>query len=117
MHYCGSWYIDISITDPTVMLKMFDMAPSQPAMLVMGVTAFASSILRSVRLFLIEQALCRAYFEAVDPKMIRPDGSVEERRCKSNEIQANVALVSGLFEMVTLASGKSTMIYMNLADV
>ena len=75
-------------------------------MLVMATAALGTAILRSARLFLIEQALCRAYYETADPAVVRPDGSVDESRCKANGIQADVALVSGLFEVMTLISGE-----------
>ncbi|KAB2571179.1 hypothetical protein BFW01_g1791 [Lasiodiplodia theobromae] len=71
----------------------------------MSVAVLGTSILRSARLFLIEQALCRAYFEIEDPVLVGPDGSVDESRCKSNAMQADVSLVSGLFEVVTMVCG------------
>lgn len=81
--------------------------PRWPAIVIMSVAVLGTSILRSARLFLIEQALCRAYFEIEDPVLVGPDGSVDESRCKSNAMQADVSLVSGLFEAVTMVCGKS----------
>lgn len=75
-------------------------------MLLMGVSALAAAILRCARLFLIQQALCRAYYSVTQPSLIAPDGSVDETLCKSDEIQADLAMVSGLFEIITQLSGE-----------
>lgn len=76
-------------------------------MLLMAIAALGTAILRCARLFLIQQALCRAHYAIADPALVAPDGSVDESLCKSDGIQADLALVSGLFEIITLLSGKT----------
>jgi hypothetical protein len=78
-----------------------------PAILILAVADLGDAIFRSARLFLIEQALCRDYYRIEDPAIIAPDGSVEEYRCKSDSLQADVSMVYGLFDVLTLLCGKS----------
>jgi hypothetical protein len=78
-----------------------------PVMLILAVADLGDAIFRSARLFLIEQALCRDYYRIEDPAVIAPDGSVGEYRCKSDSLQADVSMVYGLFDVVTLLCGKS----------
>ena len=75
-------------------------------MSLMAVAALATAILRCARLFLIEQALCRTHYAIADPSLVRPDGSVDESLCKLDNLQADLALVSGLYEVITLLSGE-----------
>lgn len=75
-------------------------------MLILSFAHLGDSILLSTRLYLIEQALCRAHYQKVNPALIAPDGSVAEYRCKADSLQADVAMVFGLFDIVTLLCGK-----------
>ena len=76
-----------------------------PAMLILGIAGLGAATLRSARLFLVEQALCRTHYAARAPRLIRLDGSVDERLCKADALQADVALVAGVFEVFTLVCG------------
>lgn len=44
---------------------------------------------------LLEQSVCRSYFEVHNPSMIVPGGSVREDHCKLKPIQAELAVVRG----------------------
>lgn len=59
----------------------------------------------SVRLFLIERYLCWRYYLAVDPKLIDSSGHVPEMLCKIADIQAELAQISGIFELLVLTPG------------
>ncbi|KAI8629727.1 hypothetical protein F5Y19DRAFT_464418 [Xylariaceae sp. FL1651] len=74
-------------------------------MLILAVADLGDAIFRSARLFLIEQALCRSYYQTEDPVVVAPNGSVEEYRCKSDSLQADVSMVYGLFDVLTLLCG------------
>lgn len=45
------------------------------------------------QLWLYESAICRQYYCAHDPSMIRPDGSIPEIECKLDAIQHDVATI------------------------
>lgn len=74
-------------------------------MLILGIAGLGAATLRSARLFLVEQALCRAYYAVRAPRLVRPDGGVDEHLCKADALQADVALVSGVFEVFSLVCG------------
>jgi hypothetical protein len=84
-----------------------DKFPKVPAMFILAFADLGDAVFRSARLFLIEQGLCRAYYLIEDPSLIAPDGSIEEYRCKSDSLQANLSMVYGLFDVVTLLCGKN----------
>ena len=44
---------------------------------------------------LLEQALCRAYYRDRDPSLIKPGGHIQERFCKLEFIQSELAVVRG----------------------
>lgn len=76
-------------------------------MLLMATAALATAILRCARLYLIQQSLCRSHLLLTgDPALVAPDGSIiDQSLCKANGIQADLALVSGVFEVGTLLCG------------
>ena len=76
-------------------------------MLLMATAALATAILRCARLYLIQQSLCRSHLLLTgDPALVAPDGTIiDQSLCKANGIQADLALVSGVFEVGTLLCG------------
>lgn len=77
-----------------------------PAVALLAAATVGDATLRSARLFLTEQALCRGYYTVHNPTLIAPDGRVEEQQCKLDGIQAELALVIGVFEALTRLGGK-----------
>lgn len=78
-----------------------------PAVALLAAATVGDATLRSARLFLAEQALCRGYYVVHNPTLIAPDGRVEEQQCKLDGIQAELALVIGVFEALTRLGGKT----------
>ncbi|KAH6857480.1 hypothetical protein BKA58DRAFT_424733 [Alternaria rosae] len=76
-----------------------------PAVALLAATAVSNAMLRSARLFLAEQALCRRYYAIHNPAIVAPDGRVDEQQCKLNVIQAELSMVIGVFEALTLLGG------------
>lgn len=82
------------------------MARIWPAVSLLAAAAVGNAMLRSARLFLAEQALCRQYYSIHDPTMIAPHDRVNEEQCKLDGIQADLSMVMGVFEALTLLGGK-----------
>ena len=82
------------------------MARIWPAVFLLAAAAVGNAMLRSARLFLAEQALCRHYYSIHDPTMIDPHDRVKEEQCKLDGIQAELSMVMGVFEALTLLGGK-----------
>ncbi|KAI1151927.1 major facilitator superfamily domain-containing protein [Nemania diffusa] len=51
---------------------------------------------------LLELNLCRAYYLAHDPSFVDPDGNVEERFCKLDDVQESLAFYLGLLSTLEL---------------
>ncbi|RDL36297.1 Major facilitator superfamily, general substrate transporter [Venustampulla echinocandica] len=101
------------------------------AMTVMTVDGFGYALAKSSQTFLIEQALCRAFYTSNDPSVVRPDGSVPEDMCKTEDLQSQVAFLSSMlnftlliasflatpvFARLALAVGKRTVLLINAAS-
>jgi hypothetical protein len=80
--------------------------PCWPAILVLVLAATGTSMVNNVRVYMIEQGLCRAYYTESDPDAILPNGNVPEEQCKLDAIQAKVALLMGCFHISTLVPGR-----------
>ncbi|KAL7273446.1 hypothetical protein RUND412_003701 [Rhizina undulata] len=72
--------------------------PNSGAILVMLLTALGTTILSTSRLPLLEQSVCRSYYQSHEPAIIGKDGSVPEMRCKEIEIQTELAGLRGWAE-------------------
>lgn len=72
--------------------------PNGGAILVMILTVLGDSILNTSRLPLLEQSVCRSYYLIHDPATVGKDGSVPEVRCKTVEIQTELASLRGWAE-------------------
>jgi hypothetical protein len=82
------------------------MARIWPAVALLAAVAVGNAMLRSARLFLAEQAICRGYYAIHDPAILAPDGRVAEQQCKLDGIQAELSMVIGMFEVCMLLGGK-----------
>lgn len=82
--------------------------PRWQAILVMALDGFGNTLNRSSQTFLIEQALCRAFYTSNKPAVIRPDGSVPEEMCKAKGLQAQVAPLSSMVDLSILLVGART---------
>ncbi|CAK1365433.1 unnamed protein product [Cercospora beticola] len=76
-----------------------------PAVGLLATAALGDATLRSARLFLTEQALCRRYYARYDPAVPAPDGRVDEQHCKLDVIQAELSMILGVFEAITFLVG------------
>ncbi|KAK5632803.1 hypothetical protein RRF57_008517 [Xylaria bambusicola] len=88
---------------------MFSICPPAGCWRPMFVVAFdglAYALAMSSQIFLIEQHLCRSFYAATDPTIIRPDGSVPEHKCKMEALQSKVAFYSGLFDFSIMTAGE-----------
>lgn len=56
----------------------------------------SSGFVETPWLRICESIVCRNYYKFVDPKVIRNDGSIEEKHCKNNPIQEELAYIVGL---------------------
>lgn len=54
-----------------------------------------------------ELSICRAYFLRVAPSLVDASGNVEERLCKTNEVQARLAFLSGWMNCFESIPGRS----------
>lgn len=82
-------------------------------MTVMTVDGFGFALAKSAQTFLIEQALCRSFYAISDPAVIRPDGSVPEDMCKTDDLQSQVAFLSSTLNF-TLLIASTTSVYLLL---
>ncbi|KAL7935557.1 major facilitator superfamily domain-containing protein [Trichoderma chlorosporum] len=88
------------------------------AVTVMAVDGFGYAMAKSSQTFLIEQMLCRTFYAASDPTVIRPDGSVPEDMCKTENLQSQVAFLSSTLNFTLLvASFLATPVFARLALV
>ncbi|KAK4147334.1 uncharacterized protein C8A04DRAFT_34063 [Dichotomopilus funicola] len=72
------------------------------AMLAMALDGLGVAMTKASQTFLIEQALCRAFYTAHDPKIVGPDGDVPEAMCKTEPLQSQVAFLSALLDFSIL---------------
>ncbi|KAH6623166.1 hypothetical protein F5144DRAFT_582543 [Chaetomium tenue] len=72
------------------------------AMLAMALDGLGVAMTKASQTFLIEQALCRAFYTAHDPNVVGPDGDVPEAMCKSEPLQSQVAFLSALLDFSIL---------------
>ena len=56
---------------------------------------------------LLEQNLCREYYTKHDPSQIVPGGSLDERLCKLNAVQSELAVVRGWSLALNALLGKT----------
>lgn len=82
-----------------------------PAVLVLALVVAGTSMLSTARVYMIEQALCRTYYSTVSPDKILPSSSVPEQECKLDQIQADVALLSGCFHVSSLVPGEIALLF------
>lgn len=61
-----------------------------------------------------ESIVCRNYYKAVDPNVIRNDGSIEEKHCKINPIQEELAFVVGWVPFFDLLPGEHVLLLLGL---
>jgi hypothetical protein len=61
-------------------------------MLAMALDGLGCAMTKASQTFLIEQAVCRAYYTEHDPSFVTPDGRVPEALCKTEELQSRVTL-------------------------
>lgn len=85
------------------------MSPPRPrvsvrwcAMLAMALDGLGVAMTKASQTFLIEQALCRAFYVAHDPVVVGPDGRVPEARCKAEALQSRVALFAATLDFAIL---------------
>lgn len=55
-----------------------------------------------------ELSICRAYYLRVAPSRVDASGDVDERLCKTDEVQAKLAFLSGWMNSLESTPGKST---------
>jgi hypothetical protein len=72
------------------------------AMLAMALDGLGVAMTKASQTFLIEQALCRAFYNAHDPNLVGPDGDVPEAMCKAEPLQSQVAFLSALLDFSIL---------------
>jgi hypothetical protein len=53
----------------------------------------------------IELRLCQEHYEAHDPSVIQPDGSISEMLCKIKEVQRGLAWLQGSMETMNVVCG------------
>lgn len=81
--------------------------PNAAAISVMLITTLGVAILTTSRLPLLEQSVCRSYYLIHEPATIGKDGSVPELRCKTIEIQTELASLRGWAEFFVDIPGMS----------
>lgn len=61
---------------------------------------------------LIERRLCGDYYRSTDPSLIQPDGSIDEKLCKVDEIGKSLGRIQGIMETLWVSGGeKMTIMY------
>ena len=55
---------------------------------------------------IIERRLCREHYDANDPKVIGPGGSVDEQLCKIDEVQQGLGRLQGGMETLWTTGGE-----------
>lgn len=72
-----------------------------PAIILCTLGAFGEVCLTSTNIYLIEQAVCRKYFNAFDPAQIGFNGLMDEETCKmAAPVQTQVAQINGLYTVL-----------------
>lgn len=54
----------------------------------------------------VERRLCQEYYSQHDPSVIAPDGSIEEKLCKADPIQAGLGRIQGVMDTTWIVGGK-----------
>ncbi|CAN9469169.1 unnamed protein product [Alternaria alternata] len=84
----------------------------------MALDGLGCAMTRASQTFLIEQALCRAYYTSHDPDVVSPDGHVPEAMCKMEKLQSQVAVFAFTLDFSILITGfLVSLIYTQLASV
>jgi len=73
----------------------------------MALDGLGVAMTKASQTFLVEQALCRAFYTAQDPSVIGPDGRVPEARCKTESLQSQVAVFAATLDFSILIVGAS----------
>ena len=55
---------------------------------------------------LIERRLCSDYYRSTDPSLIQPDGSIDEKLCKVDEIGKSLGRIQGIMETLWVSGGE-----------
>lgn len=58
-----------------------------------------------------EVAICRAYYNRVDPDLVGPGGYVEEKLCKLDAVQSDLAFISGWLNFLEATPGNSSVLF------
>ncbi|RYO48954.1 hypothetical protein AA0113_g9732 [Alternaria arborescens] len=88
------------------------------AMLAMALDGLGCAMTKASQTFLIEQAICRAYYTEHDPSFVTPDGRVPEALCKTEELQSRVTLfAAGLDFSMLITCFLASPIYTRLASL
>ena len=74
-------------------------------MLAMALDGLGNAMTRASQTFLIEQALCRAFYTGHDPDVVGPDGDVPEAMCKTEALQSRVAVFAVTLDFSILVTG------------
>lgn len=54
----------------------------------------------------VERRLCHEYYSEHDPSVIGPDGSIEEKLCKADPIQAGLGRIQGFMDTTWIVGGE-----------
>ncbi|KAF2023576.1 hypothetical protein EK21DRAFT_105214 [Setomelanomma holmii] len=75
------------------------------AMLAMALDGLGCAMTKASQTFLIEQALCRAFYAGHDPDVVGPDGDDPEAMCKTETLQSQVAVFAVTLDFSILVTG------------
>ncbi len=58
----------------------------------------------------VERRLCREYYARQSPEAVPPDGSIDERLCKVDEVQQGLAWIQGVMETAWVVGGECSVV-------
>lgn len=67
-----------------------------PATLIHVLACFGGILINSTGVYLIEQAVCREYYQLYDSSLVGINGLIDEEICKLPEIESRVAAIYGV---------------------
>ncbi len=80
-------------------------APVRALLALMLLVNLAASLYQLPLNRVIERRLCRAYYGARDVGLIGPHGGIDEKLCKLDEIQQDLARIQGVMETAWVVGG------------
>jgi hypothetical protein len=78
-----------------------------PAFLLYAIVAFSAGTVGSTHLYLIEQSVCRDYYDVYEPQNLPDGGHIDETLCKNPEIQSRVAQINGIYRFLCFVPRQS----------